>query len=56
MEPGIITYGKKIEDLPRAFLPFGWQPSLLWIALTILTFIWCMLNLSNVSSFLYRDF
>ena len=56
MEPGIITYGKKIEDLPRAFLPFGWQPSLLWIALTLLTFIWCMLNLSNVSSFLYRDF
>jgi hypothetical protein len=56
MEPGIVTYGKKIEDSPRAFLPFGWRPSLLWLALTVLTFTWCMLNLSNVSSFLYRDF
>ena len=26
------------------------------LTLSILTFIWCMLNLSNVSSFLYRDF
>jgi alginate O-acetyltransferase complex protein AlgI len=56
MEPGIVTYGKKIEDMPIVFQPLAWRPSFLWLALTALTFTWCMLNLSNVSSFLYRDF
>jgi hypothetical protein len=56
MEPGIVTYGKKIEDMPIVFQPLAWRPSFLWLTLSILTFIWCMLNLSNVSSFLYRDF
>jgi len=27
-----------------------------WLAVTLLVFIWCMLNLSNDSSFLYKDF
>mgnify|MGYP006871036235 CR=1 FL=1 len=28
--------------------------AIVWV--TLLVFIWCMLNLSNVSSFLYKDF
>ncbi|PAZ01563.1 MAG: hypothetical protein CAK85_02665 [Spartobacteria bacterium AMD-G5] len=56
LEPGIVTYGKKIEELPAAFRALAWRPSVGWIAMTLLVFIWCMLNLSNVSSFLYKDF
>jgi hypothetical protein len=56
LEPGIITYGKKIEELPRVFRSLAWQPSLIWLIATLVVFVWCMLNLSNVSSFLYKDF
>jgi hypothetical protein len=56
LEPGIVTYGKKIEELPAAFRGLAWRPSFLWLAGTLLAFIWCMLNLSKVSSFLYKDF
>ena len=56
LEPGIVTYGKKIEELPAAFRALAWRPSVGWIAVTLLVFIWCLLNLSNVSSFLYKDF
>ena len=56
LEPGIVTYGKKIEQLPVAFRRLAWRPSFLWLAGTLLVFIWCMLNLSKVSSFLYKDF
>jgi hypothetical protein len=56
LEPGIVTYGKKIEEIPAAFRALAWRPSVGWLAVTLLVFIWCMLNLSNVSSFLYKDF
>lgn len=56
LEPGIVTYGKKIEELPVAFRKLAWHPSVPWLAVTVLVFIWCLLNLSNVSSFLYKDF
>jgi D-alanyl-lipoteichoic acid acyltransferase DltB (MBOAT superfamily) len=56
LEPGIVTYGKKIEEIPAAFRALAWRPSVGWLAGTLLVFIWCMLNLSNVSSFLYKDF
>lgn len=56
VEPGIVTYGKKIEEIPTAFRALAWRPSVGWLAVTLLVFIWCLLNLSNVSSFLYKDF
>jgi hypothetical protein len=56
LEPGIVTYGKKIEELPAAFRALAWRPSVAWLAVTLLVFLWCLLNLSNVSSFLYKDF
>jgi hypothetical protein len=56
LEPGIVTYGKKIEEIPAAFRALAWRPSVGWLAGTLLVFIWCMLNLSNVSSFLYKNF
>jgi len=34
----------------------AWRPSVAWLTVTLLVFIWCLLNLSNVSSFLYKDF
>lgn len=56
MEPGILTYGKKIEELPMVFRGLAWRPSIGWLVLTLSLFLWCLLNLSNVSSFLYKDF
>lgn len=55
-EPGIVTYGKKIEEIPPAFRRFAWRPSLPWMVSTLLVFVWCILNLSKVSAFLYKDF
>jgi len=56
LEPGIVTYGKKIEEIPPAFQSFAWRPSIPWLAATVGVFLWCLLNISNVSSFLYKDF
>lgn len=56
MEPGLVTYGKTIEPVAPAFRWLAWRPNALWLAATVVAFFWCLLNLSNVSSFLYRDF
>jgi hypothetical protein len=56
MEPGLITYGKTIEPVAPAFRWLAWRPNALWLTATVVAFFWCLLNLSNVSSFLYRDF
>ncbi len=56
MEPGLVTYGKTIEPVAPAFRRLVWHPGVLWLAATAVAFFWCLLNLSNVSSFLYRDF
>jgi len=53
-EPGLITYGKSIEGVPWKWMV--WKPNAVWFVATTLVFLWCMLNISNVSSFLYRDF
>lgn len=54
--PGLITYGKRIEPHPWSAWGFAWRPAPLWLAATVLAFLWSLLNMSNVSSFLYRDF
>jgi D-alanyl-lipoteichoic acid acyltransferase DltB (MBOAT superfamily) len=56
LEPGLVTFGKKIEELPTAFQFLAWRPTFTWLTATVLVFAWCLLNLSNVSSFLYKDF
>jgi hypothetical protein len=56
LEPGLVTFGKKIEELPTAFQFLAWRPTFTWLTDTFLVFAWCLLNLSNVSSFLYKDF
>jgi D-alanyl-lipoteichoic acid acyltransferase DltB (MBOAT superfamily) len=55
-DPGLLTYGKRIE--PHAWTARGlaWRPTPVWLAATALVFLWSLLNMSNVSSFLYRDF
>ena len=55
-DPGLVTYGKRIEPHPWSERGFAWRPAPLWLAATVLAFVWCLLNMSNVSSFLYRDF
>jgi len=55
--PAISTYGKDIQ--PHAWAKWGglvWRPSVGWLIVTVLAFVWCLLNMTNVSSFLYRDF
>jgi D-alanyl-lipoteichoic acid acyltransferase DltB (MBOAT superfamily) len=56
LEPGLVTFGKKIEELPTEFQFLAWRPTFTWLTATVLVFAWCLLNLSNVSSFLYKDF
>lgn len=56
LEPGLVTFGKKIEELPTVFQFLAWRPTFAWLTATVLVFAWCLLNLSNVSSFLYKDF
>ncbi len=53
-EPGLVTYGKSIRPAGRGWPT--WKPSFIWLAATVVVFAWCLLNLSGVSSFLYRDF
>jgi D-alanyl-lipoteichoic acid acyltransferase DltB (MBOAT superfamily) len=56
MSPGLVTYGKTIPPLERPFQRLAWKPSGIWFLATTLLFLWCLLNLSHESSFLYRDF
>jgi len=55
-DPGLVTYGKRIEPHPWTARGFAWRPAPVWLAATVLAFLWSLLNMSNVSSFLYRDF
>ena len=54
--PALVTYGKRIEPHGWTERGGGWCPSAAWLAATVLVFLWSLLNMSNVSSFLYRDF
>ena len=54
--PGLLTYGKQIDPHPWTARGFVWRPAPVWLAATVLAFLWTLLNMSNVSSFLYRDF
>lgn len=54
--PGLVTYGKRVEPHPWAAWGVIWKPNFFWILLTAVVFLWSLLNMSNVSSFLYRDF
>ena len=55
-DPGLVTYGKRIAPHSWTARGFVWMSSLSWLAVTVLIFLWVLLNMSNVSSFLYRDF
>lgn len=56
LEPGLVTYGKRIAPLPRAFQWMAWRPSLPWLAVTTILFLLSLLNMNRESSFLYRNF
>lgn len=54
--PGIVTYGKSIAPHPWSEKWLAWKPSVPWFLLGVALFAWSLSNMSNISSFLYRDF
>lgn len=54
--PGIITYGKEIAEPEKGFRWLVWKPAVAWFIVSVGLFVWCIFHMSNISSFLYRDF